>query len=303
MKAVQIKNLSKTYAQGLKAVNSINLDIEAGDFFALLGPNGAGKSTTIGILTTLVRKTSGQINVLGHDLDTETNEVKKCLGLVPQEFNFNIFESCHNICTQQAGYYGIRLSQAKKQSEKYLRLTGLWEKRHMSANQLSGGMKRRLMIARAMVHEPKILILDEPTAGVDIEIRRYIWSFLKKLNQNGTTIILTTHYLEEVEQLCKNVAMIKQGEIVYQSSIKKLLQKQNRQSFILNLENEGQPIPESKDFEIHSIDADTLEVVTAKNQTLNNVFDFLSSHGIKVQSIRSKNNRIEDVFLEMIHGE
>lgn len=298
-----INKLKKVYSNGFEALQGVSFNIEQGDFFALLGPNGAGKSTTIGIISSLVNKTSGQVKVFGYDLDTQKNQVKQCIGLVPQEFNFNVFEKVENIILQQAGYYGLEPTLAKQRTEKYLKKLELWDKRLEAGRNLSGGMKRRLMIARAMVHEPKLLVLDEPTAGVDVEIRHTMWEFIKEINAKGTTIILTTHYLEEVEALCRNVAIIDKGKILTNTSLKELLRRLDRQTFIMDLQSKISQIPKLDDVELKLLDAYTLEVTIPKNMILNDIFSLLSSQRINVLSMRSKSNRIESLFLDLVHQE
>ena len=301
MEALKIENLKKIYSNGFEALKGISFAIEQGDFFALLGPNGAGKSTTIGIVSSLVNKSFGQVKVFGYDLDTQKNLVKQCIGLVPQEFNFNVFEKVENIILQQAGYYGIDSTLAKKRTEKYLKKLELWDKRMEAGRNLSGGMKRRLMIARAMVHEPKLLVLDEPTAGVDVEIRHSMWEFIKEINAKGTTIILTTHYLEEVEALCKNVAIIDKGKILTNTSLKDLLRMLDRQTFIMDLQSKVSEIPKLEHADLKILDSSTLEITIPKNMVLNDIFSFLSSYDIRVLSIRSKSNRLETLFLDLVH--
>ena len=299
--ALQIKGLTKTYKSGLTALKGINLEVQRGDFFALLGPNGAGKSTTIGILSSLINKSHGEIHIFGHSLDDELEAAKSCIGLVPQEFNFNVWEPVAEVVINQAGYYGIDRKTATERAEKYLKQLGLWEKRATMSRNLSGGMKRRLMIARALVHEPKLLILDEPTAGVDIEIRHSMWQFLKQINAEGTTIILTTHYLEEAESLCRNIAIIDQGQIVENTSMKKLLNQLNNEAFVLDL---AQPIdytPELAGHTISIIDETTLEVSIPKEMGINQLFEELSEHHIKVLSMRNKTNRLEQLFLSLVN--
>lgn len=300
MHALDIKQLSKTYANGVNALKGIDLTIKTGDFFALLGANGAGKSTTIGLITTLIKKSSGTISIHGYDLDKEPEKAKSCLGLVPQEINLNIFEDCLQILLSQAGYYGISRSKALPRAETLLEQLGLWEKRNSIVRHLSGGMKRRLMIARALVHQPKVLILDEPTAGVDIEIRRSMWEFLTRTNKAGTTIILTTHYLEEAEQLCKNIAIIDQGQIIKNTSMKALLQTLRHQTFIFNTTQPIDVLPDLAPLVPTLIDCNTLEIRVADSQNLNEVFAILSKHGITVHSMRNKTNRLEELFLEVI---
>ncbi|NCC70611.1 ABC transporter ATP-binding protein [bacterium] len=299
MKALEIKNLEKIYDNKFHALKGLNLEIEEGDFFALLGPNGAGKSTTIGIISTLVNKSSGIVKVFGKDLDKNPYELKKYIGLVPQEFNLNLWEPCIEILINQAGYFGIDRKDAKKRAEFLLKELDLFEKRFDMVRELSGGMKRRLMIARALIHEPRLLILDEPTAGVDIEIRRSMWKIIKELNRKGTTIILTTHYLEEAENLCKNIAIIDKGIIVENTSMKKLLAKLELESFVLDLKNEIETLPEFK-FEAKIIDKNTIEIKVLKNENLNEVFKELSKANIEVLSMRNKTNRLEELFLNLI---
>lgn len=302
MKALSIQDLRKTYKGGFEALKGINLEVEEGDFFALLGPNGAGKSTTIGIISSLVNKTSGSVSVFGYDLDTQLVDLKRQIGLVPQEFNFNQFETVRQIVVNQAGYYGVPRQVAHERAEHYLKQLGLWDKRDSAARMLSGGMKRRLMIARALLHEPKLLILDEPTAGVDIELRRSMWDYLEEINKQGITIILTTHYLEEAETLCRNIAIIDNGEIVENTSIKRLLATLNRETFILDLsgENEQAVQPQLDGFTMRQIDTHTIEVDVEKSQGLNKVFDQLSAQNIKVLSMRNKANRLEELFVDLV---
>jgi len=300
MHALEIRQLRKTYANGVDALKGIDLTVKSGDFFALLGANGAGKSTTIGLITTLLTKTSGSIHVHGYDLDTEPEQVKTCLGLVPQEFNLNIFENCEQILLTQAGYYGISREAVRDRADALLNQLGLWDKRKAIVRHLSGGMKRRLMIARALIHQPKVLILDEPTAGVDIEIRRSMWEFLTQTNAEGTTIILTTHYLEEAEQLCKHIAIIDQGEIVTNTSMKSLLATLKHQTFVFTTNNcLGEPfaIPP---FEANRLDANTFELRVDNDITLNDVFKTLNEQGIVVHSLRNKTNRLEELFMDLI---
>lgn len=303
MQALTITDLQKTYRNGLHAVKGISLSVEEGDFFALLGPNGAGKSTTIGIISGLVNKSAGKIQVFGHDTDTELAAAKSCLGLMPQEFNVNIFEPIIQVLINQAGFYGISRRVAYERTEKYLSQLGLWERRNEPARMLSGGMKRRLMIARALVHEPKLLILDEPTAGVDIELRRTLWEFLRDINRQGITIILTTHYLEEAESLCKNIAIIDKGQIIENTSMKNLLQQLNQETFILYLKDPVNLIPQIPHFKLHAVDDSTLEVDVIKGQSLNELFDVLSQHNISIVSMRNKVNRLEEMFLYLVSGE
>ena len=304
MNALEITNLTKIYHNGFQALKGITLSVEKGDFFALLGANGAGKSTTIGIITSLVNKTSGQVKVFDHDLDREPNDVKSCIGLVPQEFNCNIFEKCEDVLCTQAGYYGLPKAQAKERAQYYLQQLSLWEKRREVVRALSGGMKRRLMIARALVHQPKILILDEPTAGVDIEIRHTMWDFLLDLNQSGTTIILTTHYLEEAEKLCRNIAMIKQGEIALQGKMKDVLQFNKMKTFTIELDKDLNELPEFKTFQANKLaEANKLEIVTDNHQSLNSIFDELTQHKLNVIHFQQEQNQLEKLFLGLLHNE
>ncbi|WP_192988506.1 ABC transporter ATP-binding protein [Carnobacterium mobile] len=296
--ALEINNLRKVYASDVEALRGINLTVEEGDFYALLGPNGAGKSTTIGIITSLVNKTSGKVTVFGYDIDTDLVRAKQQIGLVPQEFNFNPFETVQQILVNQAGYYGVSHKEALKRSEKYLKQSDLWEKRNVRARMLSGGMKRRLMIARALMHEPRLLILDEPTAGVDIELRREMWAFLRELNASGTTIILTTHYLEEAEMLCRNIGIIQSGELIVNTSMKDLLSKLQFETFIFDL------APYDKKLKITGYkssfeDKLTLAVEVERNQGVNAIFEQLTNQGIKVLSMRNKSNRLEELFLKI----
>lgn len=300
MYALTISQLSKTYGNGVKALKGIDLNVAEGDFFALLGPNGAGKSTTIGIIVSLIKKTSGKIKVFNYDIDANLDAAKSCIGLVPQEFNFNIFERSIDILTNQAGYYGVPLRQAKERAEFYLQKLGLWDKRSSQAIALSGGMKRRLMIARALVHEPKLLILDEPTAGVDIETRRSMWEFLQELNQSGITIILTTHYLEEAENLCKNIAIIDKGIIIENTSMKQLLSQLNVETFVFYVKDKLAIIPEIADFNLRIVDDHTLEIDIKKGQTLTNLIQLLHLQGIEIESMRNKVNRLEELFVRLI---
>ncbi|WP_421132684.1 ABC transporter ATP-binding protein [Alteromonas sp. A079] len=301
MKALNIRGLKKTYKGGVQALKGVDLTVEEGDFFALLGPNGAGKSTTIGIISSLVNQTDGQVSVFGYDLHSQKELAKSCIGLVPQEFNFNQFETVLQIVLNQAGYYGVPRSIAKERAKKYLAKLDLWEKRDARARELSGGMKRRLMIARALMHEPKLLILDEPTAGVDIEIRRAMWSFLEEINKQGITIILTTHYLEEAEMLCKNIAIINKGIIVENTSMKALLAKLNVETFVLDITTTPQP-PTLDGFETRLLDDHTLEVDVEKAEGLNPVFAQLSAQGIQVMSMRNKSNRLEELFVRLVES-
>lgn len=299
-RALAIKNLAKTYRNGHQALRGISLEIEQGDFFALLGPNGAGKSTTIGIICSLVNASAGEVSIFGHDIVTEASAARSCLGLVPQEFNFNVFEPVIEIVINQAGYYGIERKVARERAEYYLKKLDLWGKRHEQARELSGGMKRRLMIARALIHEPKLLILDEPTAGVDIEIRRSMWAFLKELNAGGTTIILTTHYLEEAESLCRNIAIIDEGELIEHTSMRRLLGKLQQETLILDTAASVSSIPASNKWQIEKVDDNTLEVVLPKSASLNELFGALGAEGIDVLSMRNKSNRLEQLFLHLL---
>ncbi|EGR1565419.1 ABC transporter ATP-binding protein [Vibrio parahaemolyticus] len=300
MYALEIEQLRKTYAGGFEALKGISLQVKKGDFYALLGPNGAGKSTTIGIISSLVNKTSGVAKVFGYDIDTDLELAKQNLGLVPQEFNFNQFETVEQIVIQQAGYYGVSKILAKERAEKYLKNLDLWEKRKERARNLSGGMKRRLMIARALMHEPKLLILDEPTAGVDIELRRSMWDFLKEINQQqGITIILTTHYLEEAEMLCRNIGIINRGELIENTTMKALLSKLSVETFILDIETDGE-VPELNGVNRQSLIDGSLEIELDKSQGLNAVFAQLTEHGVKVLSMRNKANRLEELFVSIV---
>lgn len=302
MLALSIKQLKKTYANGLPALKGIDLDVKEKDFFALLGPNGAGKSTTIGIICSLVKKDSGTVTIFGDSLDDYPQRVKSYIGMVPQEFNFNPFNSVENIVYYQACYYGLSSKIARQRVEKVLKGVELWEKRQSPANALSGGMKRRLMIARALVHEPRLLILDEPTAGVDIELRRSTWDFLKNLNNNGTTIILTTHYLEEAEQLCNQIAIIHQGAIVENTDKKALLSTLKTQTLVLDLQKSLTHVPALIHFTARLIDPVTLEVDIQKTQSLNTLFEVLSAHHIQINSLRNKANRLEEIFVNRIQN-
>lgn len=299
MKALDIQGLQKTYAGGVQALKGIDLKVQQGDFFALLGPNGAGKSTTIGIICSLVNKSAGSISVFGYDSVTQEVDAKSCIGLVPQEFNFNQFETLMQIVVNQAGYYGVPRSIAKQRAEKYLKQLELWDKRNARARELSGGMKRRLMIVRALMHEPKMLILDEPTAGVDIEVRRSMWTFLKKINEQGITIILTTHYLEEAEMLCRNIAIIDKGVIVENTSMKALLATLNIETFVFDLASGATNI-NIPDFTSRALDDQTLEVDIPKASGLNKVFEYLSAQDVKVMSMRNKANRLEELFVNLV---
>lgn len=297
--ALDIQQLQKTYKSGTVALAGIDLQVQQGDFFALLGPNGAGKSTCIGILSSLVNKTSGTVEVFGFNIDTALEDAKSQLGLVPQEFNFNQFETVLQIVVNQAGFYGVPRNVALVRAEKYLSQLGLWEKRNARARELSGGMKRRLMIARALMHEPKLLILDEPTAGVDIELRRSMWEFLKEINAAGVTIILTTHYLEEAENLCRHIAIINKGRIVENTSMKALLAKLTKETFVLDLA-QAATIDSLPGFVVRQVDELTLEIDVAKGQGVNAVFSALTAQGVQVLSMRNKANRLEELFVSLV---
>ncbi|WP_028023051.1 ABC transporter ATP-binding protein [Enterovibrio calviensis] len=301
MKAIEIENLVKVYGTDVKALKGVSLSVQQGDFYALLGPNGAGKSTTIGIISSLVNKTSGKVKIFGYDIDTDLVEAKKQLGLVPQEFNFNQYEKVEQILLNQAGYYGVERAEAKVRAKKYLSLLDLWEKRDEPSRTLSGGMKRRLMIARALMHEPRLLILDEPTAGVDIELRRSMWTFLKGINEQGITIILTTHYLEEAEMLCRNIGIINRGELVEDTSMKALLKKLDVETFVLDLAPDSQ-VTQLENVQWHQVDDHTLEVEVHKTTGLNTVFAQLSEQGIQVLSMRNKANRLEELFVNLVRN-
>lgn len=302
MNALELKGLRKTYSGGFEALKGIDLDVKQGDFYALLGPNGAGKSTTIGIISSLVNKTSGKVSVFGFDIDTHLEEAKQHLGLVPQEFNFNQFETVEQIVTQQAGYYGVSRTLAKERAKKYLTQLELWDKKDERARNLSGGMKRRLMIARALMHEPKLLILDEPTAGVDIELRRSMWTFLQEINRQGITIILTTHYLEEAEMLCRNIGIIQRGELIENTSMKSLLNKLQVETFILDLDT-SESVPQLQGVLKQSEKEGSIEIELDKTQGLNDVFSQLTELGIKVLSMRNKANRLEELFVSLVKNE
>lgn len=303
--ALEIRQLSKQFGKSVQALKQVDLTVKPGDFFALLGPNGAGKSTAIGIICSLVNKTSGQVKIFGEDIDKNFAAAKRYLGVVPQEFNFNQFETPFDICRYQAGFFGIPLSVASQRAEKYLKLMGLWEKRLGPSRMLSGGMKRRLMIARALMHEPKLLILDEPTAGVDIELRRSMWKIMQELNASGVTIILTTHYLEEAESLCRNIAIIDKGELVKNTSMKKLLQQLQSESYVLDLSQATELSDEkiqsqmSGDFKVKKIDQLTIEIEVQKGTSLNRIFAELGRAGLDVKSLRNKANRLEELFVKL----
>ncbi|WP_438870119.1 ABC transporter ATP-binding protein [Pseudomonas sp. L1(2025)] len=298
--ALSIRQLTKTYGNGFQALSGIDLDVAEGDFFALLGPNGAGKSTTIGILSTLVNKTSGSVNIFGHDLDKSPAALKRSIGVVPQEFNFNQFEKTFDIVVTQAGYYGIPAKIAKERAEQYLTQLGLWDKRDVPSRSLSGGMKRRLMIARALVHEPRLLILDEPTAGVDIELRRSMWTFLTELNEKGITIILTTHYLEEAEQLCRNIGIIDHGTIVENTSMRNLLGQLHVETFLLDLKNNLSVAPQLLGYPSRLVDGHTLEIQVDKAMGITALFTQLAAQSIEVLSLRNKTNRLEELFVSLV---
>ena len=300
MKALEIIDLVKTYPTGVKAVQGINLTVEQGDFYALLGHNGAGKSTTIGIISALVNKTSGQVKVFGYDLDCNKAALKQQIGLVPQEFNFNQFERVIDVLVQQAGFYGINKSEALKRAEIWLKKLNLWEKRTHLTRELSGGMKRRVMIARALMHEPKLLILDEPTAGVDIELRRSLWQFLRELNEQGTTVILTTHYLEEAENLCRHIGIIQHGQLIENTTMKALLATLENEFFVLDVQKNAENRPLVIDGYAHRwLDENTLEVEVKRQQGLNKLFEQFSQQGIEVLSMRNRANRLEELFINM----
>ena len=302
MKALSIRQLTKTDRNGVQALRGIDLDVEEGEFFALLGPNGAGKTTAIGIVTSLVNKSGGTVEVFGHDIDRDLAHAKACIGLVPQEINFNVFEQVFTIVVNQAGFYGIPRALARERAEKYLRQLQLWDKRNSIARALSGGMKRRLMIARALVHEPKLLILDEPTAGVDIEIRRSMWEFLRGINEQGTTIILTTHYLEEAESLCRRVAIIEGGRIVENDSMASVIRRLQQETFVFNFRVPVKVLPELGGFAARLVDDHTAEVDVSKEQSPNEIFARLSAAGIEVVSMRNKVNRLEELFMKLVEG-
>jgi ABC-2 type transport system ATP-binding protein len=301
--ALTIHELTKTYKGGLTALKGVNLEVAEGDFFGLLGPNGAGKTTLIGILSSLVNKSGGDVSIFGHNLDTDTAAAKACIGLVPQEFNFNMFEPPIEIVANQAGYYGIERKEAFRRAEEALKKLDLWDKRHVMSRTLSGGMKRRLMIARALVNHPKLLILDEPTAGVDIEIRRSMWKFLREINDAGTTIILTTHYLEEAESLCRNIAIIDKGTLIENTSTRQLLNSLQMETFVLDIESPLSKLPIIRTHKLQWIDEQTIEADINRDESINTLFTELSEHGIKVLSMRNKTNRLEELFMNLVdHG-
>ncbi|MEM5535616.1 ABC transporter ATP-binding protein [Neptuniibacter pectenicola] len=298
--ALTVENLHKVYGNGFEALKEISFEVKQGDFFALLGPNGAGKSTTLGIVSSLVNKTSGKVSIFGVDIDKDLIGAKLNLGVVPQEFNFNMFENVKDILVTQAGYYGIERKRASERADYYMKKLGLWEKRHGAARMLSGGMKRRLMIARALMHDPKLLILDEPTAGVDIELRRSMWEFLRELNAAGTTIILTTHYLEEAESLCRNIAIIDRGKIIKNTSMNALLQQLTTETFILDIEDALTQAPYLEGYGVRLIAENVLEVDVEKEQGLNGLFELLQDNNILVRSMRNKSNRLEELFVSLV---
>lgn len=300
MSALVVRNLTKVYRNGYQALKGVDLTVDEGDFFALLGPNGAGKSTLIGIVTSLVNKTTGEVSVFGHDLDRDPEGVKGCLGLVPQEFNFNLFLPVEEVVLNQAGYYGIPRRQARVRAEHYLKKLDLWDRRDTEMRLLSGGLKRRLMIARALVHEPRLLILDEPTAGVDIEIRQTMWHFLRQINRDGTSIILTTHYLEEAESLCRHIAIINGGRIAERADMGELLARLKTETFVLNLKGRVADLPELGGFVLEHVDDCTIEVEVNREHTINGLFEALSRNGIEVISMRNKQNRLEKLFLDLV---
>ncbi len=300
MNALSVRGLTKTYRNGVQALKGIDLSVEQGDFFALLGPNGAGKTTLIGIVTSLVRKSGGEASIFGYDIDRELEAAKSCIGVVPQEINFNLFETPETIVVNQAGFYGIPRPVARERAQKYLKQLQLWDKRNHASRGLSGGMKRRLMIARALMHEPRLLILDEPTAGVDIEIRRSMWDFLREINRNGTTIILTTHYLEEAETLCRNIAIIDGGRIIERDRMSNLLRRLHTETLVLTLMQPLAQAPRLERYPARLTDEHTLEVEVSKDQNLNDLFARLSALGIEVLSLRNKVNRLEEIFMRLV---
>ncbi len=302
MDALRLENLRKTYPNGVEALKGIDLTVEEGDFFALLGPNGAGKTTSIGIVTSLVNKTSGRVVVFGHDMDRARDAAKACIGVVPQEVNLSMFEKLTDIVINQAGYYGVRPRLARQRAEKYLKALHLWDRRTDIARNLSGGMKRRLMIARALIHEPRLLILDEPTAGVDIEIRRSMWQFMRAINEAGVTIILTTHYLEEAESLCRNVAIIDQGRIVENDRMTRVLRKLHHETFVLSLDEPLYAVPDLGSFTVRLRNEQELEVEVTRNQSINQLFGMLSERNLTVHSMRNKANRLEELFLRLVEN-
>lgn len=298
--ALSIRGLKKTYDNGFEALKGIDLDVQQGDFFALLGPNGAGKSTTLGVVATLVNKSAGSVSVFGHDVDTDGVAAKKMMGVVPQEFNFNQFEKVRDIVVTQGGYYGMPAAEAGERADHYLQALGLWDKRDTVSRMLSGGMKRRLMIARALIHQPKLLILDEPTAGVDIELRRSMWEFLQQINAEGTTIILTTHYLEEAESLCRHIAIIDRGEIRANTSKRELLRQLNSETFVLDLAQPLQSLPHLNGYRAELESDQCLVVEVEKKQGINGIFNQLQLQGVEVSSMRNKTNRLEELFVRLV---
>lgn len=302
MNALDIQDLRKVYKNGVQALKGIELTVAEGDFYALLGPNGAGKTTAIGIVTSLVNKTSGTVNVFGYDLDRQREAVKSCIGVVPQEVNLNMFERCFNTLVNQAGYYGVPIGTARQRAEKYLKRLHLWEKRDQVARSLSGGMKRRLMIARALVHEPRLLILDEPTAGVDIEIRRSMWDLMREINEAGVTIILTTHYLEEAESLCRHIGIIDEGRIIENDSMANVIRKLQREAFVLSLEQRLDKAPTLDGYAVRLRNDHEIEVEVEKNQGLNRLFAELSAQSLQVASMRTKTNRLEELFIRLVES-
>jgi ABC-2 type transport system ATP-binding protein len=302
MRALSIRGLTKIYGNGFQALKGIDLDVEEGEFCALLGPNGAGKTTTIGVVTSLVNKSSGTVSVFGHDIDRELTLAKSCIGLVPQEINLNLFEKILNVVVNQAGYYGLNRTVATERAERYLTQLQLWDRRDDIARNLSGGMKRRLMIARALIHEPRLLILDEPTAGVDIEIRRSMWKFLREINQQGTTIILTTHYLEEAESLCRHVAIIDEGQIRVNDRMSRVLRKLSVETFVLNLEQEITAAPIVEGYDLRLIDPQTVEADVESERGINDLFARLTEQGLRVVSMRNKANRLEELFIRLVES-
>ena len=302
MNALTIRNLGKTYDNGNEALKGINLKVEAGDFYALLGPNGAGKTTAIGIISSLINKTAGEVEIFGHSIDTDFEAAKACLGLVPQEINLNLWDTVGNIVTNQAGYYGIGGKLARERVEKYLRELRLWDRRNDVARSLSGGMKRRLMIARALVHEPRLLILDEPTAGVDIEIRRSMWKYLQEINEAGTTIILTTHYLEEAESLCRHIGIIDEGRIIEDAKMSTVLRKLQREVLVLSLAGEVSAAPQLEGFNTRLLEDCELEVEKGPDRDINDLFEQLTAQNIRVVSMRNKANRLEELFMRLVEN-
>ncbi|EAR20889.1 ABC transporter ATP-binding protein [Nitrococcus mobilis] len=300
MEALSLSKLNKIYAGGVQALRDVDLVVDEGEFFGLLGPNGAGKSTIIGIISSLVRKTCGRVEVFGHPIDREPWQAKSLLGLVPQEFNFNTFETVSQIILNQAGFYGINRRTAHQRAERYLTELGLWSRRNSVSRTLSGGMKRRLMIARALIHHPRLLILDEPTAGVDIEVRRSMWDFLRRINAEGTTIIFSTHYLEEAESLCRNIAIIDQGQIIENTDVRSLLRKLTAQSFLLDIDGCLADVPKLEDFHVVPVDESCLEVEVRSDQSLNELFARLAERNVQVVSMKNKSNRLEELFVRML---